>query len=968
MAQPFDFCLDLNLVAKFFTTEALQKPKDVFQKVHTPIDRIEVDFYREANHGKFTTEEQLIRWILSSKGTDWHNRIFTLVGETGSGKSELAQAIYHAAKDSGAHVPILISRSLTRLRDIVRLLQEHAGQQDEEEIGEITNLSPEIVCTTALLGCLSVVDRKLAKQYGPDRAQELRTLVQQEAFSSLIRKAFLRYKQDMNRLGAERTLDLLDYKWYEKLVCDALPWLNIEESYKLFREAINEEMKRQIQLGDLGRRLRAIAERYKTMGRRPVLILEDLTSFGFVKEDLLDILFDVSQGNFDVVIGWTTGFEAEHFLRGQNDQAMAYMVERMKGRFLTTSAERASYFLEQHHGEVVRRYLDAVRRPESMAPLPTPFFPLNRAAVTRIYQHLIDDKGRSKRTPRLLIDVVGQTIRKEAAPWRTLEELPNLAKTALPDHLFPYLAEYEDAVLVLKWYGHPETGKIDRKLVERLGLTWPAVLAGYLTDEKERTEERATDRPAHVAEHGTKTVTALSVDSAEQDQTTVVDSGRKRELGSPPAPRDPLAQDRKELQQWLRGGDYSSRQRLKDGLHHLVDYLTEHDKTFGTRLLYQKERVPVYMAGTKDLKVEHPAIRLTPSAEWYSFYLAALTVTNKREAAKLIQEDPKLAPWVLQLVDTYQQEQRTYLVDRLGVAPDLFVFHAWQLVKGLSDGFVPEDGRPFFTPTLRQTPLVDRVDKLRTRPEIRSLMAYRHTIRGLFVDWFFGQGDSLDLIRYRQTAAAYDSMAILQKLNLAKRIDIGFRIQCEAGEGQRAGIVALDELVGIVARASSDLRAFPIQDGLTGLQTAFTLAEWADGLTADGWKKESKRVLDLAAEYKVALQADWQVLQTAPPEDWTRHGARVASLQELIRPTAWGALITAYRIVTEMDGWKDPAAVANPVYLRLQALHALIGHLEDVMRDVSARRAPAPLYRRSLADNKTACQEIHAAMLALLEG
>ena len=78
------------------------------------IDKIKVEFCKDlAPKKEFVSQEDILRFLIASKPSDW-NRIFLLVGETGSGKSELCQWLeYEVPLET--HVPIHISRSDTRL-------------------------------------------------------------------------------------------------------------------------------------------------------------------------------------------------------------------------------------------------------------------------------------------------------------------------------------------------------------------------------------------------------------------------------------------------------------------------------------------------------------------------------------------------------------------------------------------------------------------------------------------------------------------------------------------------------------------------------------------------------------------------------------------------------------------------------------------------------------------------------------
>src|SRR5687768_1037035 len=84
-----------------FPVEALSKSPEVFEQTHVAIDRILVDKMRqrrvkyrsELDRGreKLLTDEQSILDAILNHRPEEPNRLILLVGQTGSGKSELCQ-------------------------------------------------------------------------------------------------------------------------------------------------------------------------------------------------------------------------------------------------------------------------------------------------------------------------------------------------------------------------------------------------------------------------------------------------------------------------------------------------------------------------------------------------------------------------------------------------------------------------------------------------------------------------------------------------------------------------------------------------------------------------------------------------------------------------------------------------------------------------------------------------------------
>ncbi|HYG57735.1 MAG TPA: hypothetical protein VD902_06670 [Symbiobacteriaceae bacterium] len=972
-----DFGIRRDLLDTYFTTEALEKSPEVFRKVHTPIDRIGVDFYREGPYEPFAHEDQVTGWVLNSRGSAWGNRIFTITGETGSGKSELCQYISHRAKETKQHEPILISRSMTRLRDIVALLHRHLGLPEPDDIDEITGRPVETVRHAAVTECLLAVDSKAFQKYSGEQRQKLRSILQDVAFGRLIERAFRRYCQEVNYTGKERVLELMDFDEFENLMSGAAPFLNRAEVFPLLRSRVNDGMKRLVQLGDMTERLRKIAKRYNDGGIRPVLIMEDLTSFGFVKEDLLDYLFDLNAGNFDVVIGWTTGFEAEQLFRNPNEQVRSYMIDRMKGRFLTTSQDtRTAYFLERLHQPLVRRYLEAVRDPAVSGTIPDPFFPLNPYAVTRIFQHLLDDKGQSKRTPRLLIDVIGRVLRSDLPPWQEIEQRllrVNLSNWEWDDRLFHWKDRHPDAVAVLKWYGHPDSGKIARKTVELLGLNWPTDLAEYLSDEPIWAEAPA--EPGHAGrtvppqpQAGQKPVG--SVPAAGQGAVPPAKGG-----GTPPVPepepvkpaRDP---DLMELQEWLDGRDYPSRQKVKAGLAQLAGLVEDHRRIGNPRgqleaLRFDKMTMPVVMAGTNDLGVDHPAVQLQPRRDQYEYFRACIRVTSAKAAETSLLENPRLTAWAAGLMQDYCESQRRYLTQRLGMSPEDLAYHAWRMVKGLNDGVTDTTSRESGDGTLLPVALQARTVHLKNLPNLRRLMQLRHTVADLFKSFFFINETTADAVALRRVAEGYDFARAVATLNSHnKTLDAGFKVTVNAADGGQGKEKVLSELVEIIRFTGGELMsaARDLAPERAAFGDASILSGYARGLTPALLEQQAELLRGLAAQNRVMERPDWaQLKRVEPTFDFSALAADLGRIVEAVQ--AAGTVIKLLEQHRALDRLE-----ADPRYRLLKAVHDMVLEVSDALRTMTQRQHLTGAQERISNEDREDCEEVYTLLAAELEG
>ena len=185
-------CWDLDIVDKYIKTESRQKSPEIFDRTHLSIDRIKSDFCKPLPDEEYVSEEQIQDLILASEPED-DNKIYLIVGETGSGKSELCQWLEYNINDE-VHIPIHISRSTTSISKISSELDSHLedSSSSETEVKEITEVEPESLArlTTALLETRSEVKGVFSSKLGELEAERIRELYNSdEFFDKLVQKA-----------------------------------------------------------------------------------------------------------------------------------------------------------------------------------------------------------------------------------------------------------------------------------------------------------------------------------------------------------------------------------------------------------------------------------------------------------------------------------------------------------------------------------------------------------------------------------------------------------------------------------------------------------------------------------------------------------------------------------------------------------------------------------------------------------
>ena len=524
----FHRCWTEATVDRYFTTEAMAKDDEAFMEVHLPISQILVDAdckaFGELGGKPHTDEEGLLKLIL--KSTPGHeNRIFSVVGETGCGKSELCQWLYYKAQDE-VHVPILIRRSMTRLRDIIALINRHLNEPVPHEMKDITDLWPETVSYQLAAAMLMHLNNPtVLDRLGAHDTAALRTLITSSRFEERMEHNFIAYCDVVKQLDKARILDLLPDRDFRDMVVESGGLRDARGCYLQLEEAIKDCLEKTLQVEDFVDKLRRISESYKRSGRRPVLLIEDITTFTFLQNDLLDYLFDLASGNYDVVIGITTGFEKAN--EQQIYGAQQTIRDRTAGRFILTDERNETLFLRDNYVQLARLYLGAVKDDECPICEGEPIldqtfgeglYPYNERFLDNVYNGLQQD-GNRKQTPRLFLRALRHTLLAE--DMRPFESIEILDIVKPPTAYFVQSAGHGDEVeKILRWYGLSyNTGvHLSEQIADTFNVSVPQnaqIVNGFFRFGLRPGVERGLSPPPDLIEPGSGGLSVTRVDPPE---------------------------------------------------------------------------------------------------------------------------------------------------------------------------------------------------------------------------------------------------------------------------------------------------------------------------------------------------------------------------------------------------------------------------------------------------------------------
>jgi hypothetical protein len=612
-------------VDKYIKPESNQKTPEVFKKTHIPIDKIKAEILQPVDLQDDMVDQGTFRDAVLDSKIDDDNRIFIIRGEVGSGKSHLCQWLDYEINGYGdesgyddTHVAIHISRGHTKLEEILQELHKHIDKE-YDKVSEITDLNPEKVADFIIQGLNAFHSGKdslsgfeLEKFTEPhDEKTDLR---------DILIKNIQQYQRSVKSEEKEQRLQLLSEDDFGRICLMSFDDAQYgREYYSEIRQAINNLLIKNIGIGDFKKELKKISEQYKEEGKRPVLICEDLVAFNVLKDDLIDHIFDLSASNYDIVLGWTVGWEKENVddFFSTSEDSLTYMKQRTQGYLSMTDENGQAYFLRDESAPValVRQYLEAIKQ-ESEVNVDVDeeafdgIYPFNIPFIQYVYENLVQD-GNKQQTPRvLLVQVISNCLKSDRPPYQSIKTNSYVKSRPSLVRIEKYSEECQD---LSKWYGrkHSDNIWLNEELFDSFGVDSSSVdvddSIAYLEIDQLSTgvqvelieaEPGVSDPPkppSTTDEH-----TPGDTKSEEDDEESETEEKVSDEKGDEDTGEDEKEvksidpEDLQEFQSWLKSGsEYPSDGIFREGIRNTINRFhdptrlgNENATTDGTQAIY----------------------------------------------------------------------------------------------------------------------------------------------------------------------------------------------------------------------------------------------------------------------------------------------------------------------------------------------------------------------------------------------
>jgi len=461
---------DDEVVRTYLTATAQQKddPK-TFYDTHLDIDRIHAKFLPRYQD-EFVTQEEFRDELVDSP-IDADIRTFIVRGETGSGKSQLCQWLDYELAGEGEsdgvpdRIPLHIKANQTNIEHIISTLAEPLGE--DPEIRQVTGLDAGKVAEAIITNLEANPGQKLADA-------NIDRIIKKGNLRSMLASNIKDYQHGLDE-GDETDFDpnLISKEDYRDIALALGTGSVFHKNKQVLRQALRDEIHRHfshvIGVDDFQGQLRDYAQRYvEELDKRPVIICEDVTTFSVLKEQLLDQIIQVESATYDIVLGYTTGFEQDDLQdalgnRGDAD-ALTYLQDRSEG-YLSLTQDGVAYFLNNSLSvDLVHKYMDVIKR-ESGADIDEAteaafdgVYPFNRAFIQMTYDRLLE-KGSPRRTPRVLLQkVVRRVLLSEDPPYEVVDKNPNVDNQVTPIDPGSYSNQVQK---LATWYGYRDEVRED---------------------------------------------------------------------------------------------------------------------------------------------------------------------------------------------------------------------------------------------------------------------------------------------------------------------------------------------------------------------------------------------------------------------------------------------------------------------------------------------------------------------------
>jgi len=400
-------CFTMSDLEKVFTLDVYEKDSTTFLETHLQLDKIYVKL-PGVQISEQTTEQEIIKQLLSDKAISGP-RIFIIVGDAGTGKSEVCRLIAETAKNSGKYYVDHKHKGLLAYGPLAFIGKE------EMIYSLLEGLNYEEVLNLLLSACRTLLERQ---NYG-----ELWNRVEGRIRDG-IRNRLIETARSAKRFREEPEVEIKPFMLVESE--DFRPFLEQKESEKLVK-VINARLANVLialysDFPSIGGLITHKVEESSKLGKRYLLVMDDVTLLGETFADVLNLVTYIGQGglNCDVVFGITRGryTDISKVLDTLSDRAYEIQLTNPNLTYIN-----ASWLLDETLAiSLIKKYVKAIKdrnrcnlcKSEVCKKISSKdLFPFNEAFIKNYYKRFreLAERGSIALTPRFLLSTLKNSLK-----------------------------------------------------------------------------------------------------------------------------------------------------------------------------------------------------------------------------------------------------------------------------------------------------------------------------------------------------------------------------------------------------------------------------------------------------------------------------------------------------------------------------------------------------------------------------
>jgi hypothetical protein len=400
-------CFTPTDLEKVFTLDVYEKDQTTFFETHLQLDKVYVKLPGMQAHEQNTEQEIINKYILSDKVTRGP-RIFVIVGDAGTGKSEVCRLIAENAKNSGKYIVDHKHKGLLAYGPLTFI------EREEMIHTLLEGLSYEEVLNFLLSACKTLLERR---EYG-----KLWNKIEGRLRDG-IRSRLIETARSAKRFREDPAVEIRPFVIVE--VEDFRPFLEKEESERLTK-IINAKLANVLialysDFNSIVGLINHKVEECSKLGKRYLLVMDDVTLLGETFADVLNLITYIGQGgvNCDIIIGITRGRYADlsNVLDTLSDRAYEIQLTNPNLTF-----KNAFWLLDETLAiNLIKKYVKAIKdrhrcnlcRSEICKEISSrDLFPFNEIFIKNYYNQFrgLAEKGSIALTPRFLLATLKNSL------------------------------------------------------------------------------------------------------------------------------------------------------------------------------------------------------------------------------------------------------------------------------------------------------------------------------------------------------------------------------------------------------------------------------------------------------------------------------------------------------------------------------------------------------------------------------